>query len=103
MTDIRVPTLGESITEATIGRWFKKPGDAVAVGDEDGVGGAVEEALGEIAREDAHGSNLAPARRRRNLPVGRAAAGGAAEGMRGARRRYSPACSMASARRRISA
>src|ERR1700694_3522509 len=31
MTDIRVPTLGESVTEATIGRWFKQPGDAVAV------------------------------------------------------------------------
>jgi 2-oxoglutarate dehydrogenase E2 component (dihydrolipoamide succinyltransferase) len=31
MTDIRVPTLGESVTEATIGRWFKRPGDAVAV------------------------------------------------------------------------
>jgi len=30
-TDIRVPTLGESVTEATIGRWFKKAGDAVAV------------------------------------------------------------------------
>jgi 2-oxoglutarate dehydrogenase E2 component (dihydrolipoamide succinyltransferase) len=30
MTDIRVPTLGESITEATVGRWFKQPGDAVA-------------------------------------------------------------------------
>src|SRR5262247_2887219 len=30
MTDIRVPTLGESVTEATIGRWFKKAGDAVA-------------------------------------------------------------------------
>src|SRR6476659_9166541 len=28
-TDIRVPTLGESVTEATIGKWFKKPGDAV--------------------------------------------------------------------------
>src|ERR1700748_309668 len=31
MTDIRVPTLGESVTEATVGRWFKQPGDAVAV------------------------------------------------------------------------
>ena len=31
MTDIRVPTLGESVTEATIGRWFKQPGEAVAV------------------------------------------------------------------------
>src|SRR3954469_19928684 len=30
MTEIRVPTLGESVTEATIGRWFKKAGDAVA-------------------------------------------------------------------------
>jgi len=27
--EIRVPTLGESVTEATIGQWFKKPGDAV--------------------------------------------------------------------------
>jgi 2-oxoglutarate dehydrogenase E2 component (dihydrolipoamide succinyltransferase) len=31
MTEIRVPTLGESVTEATIGRWFKKTGEAVAV------------------------------------------------------------------------
>src|SRR5262245_1885312 len=31
MVDIRVPTLGESVTEATIGRWFKQPGQAVAV------------------------------------------------------------------------
>ena len=31
MTEIRVPTLGESVTEATIGRWFKKAGDSVAV------------------------------------------------------------------------
>ncbi len=28
-TEIRVPTLGESVTEATIGKWFKKVGDAV--------------------------------------------------------------------------
>jgi 2-oxoglutarate dehydrogenase E2 component (dihydrolipoamide succinyltransferase) len=31
MADIRVPTLGESVTEATVGKWFKKPGDPVAV------------------------------------------------------------------------
>jgi 2-oxoglutarate dehydrogenase E2 component (dihydrolipoamide succinyltransferase) len=31
MTDIRVPTLGESVTEATVGKWFKQPGDPVAV------------------------------------------------------------------------
>ncbi len=29
--EIRVPTLGESVTEATVGQWFKKPGDAVKV------------------------------------------------------------------------
>ena len=27
--EIRVPALGESVTEATVGKWFKKPGDAV--------------------------------------------------------------------------
>jgi len=31
MVDIRVPALGESVTEATVGKWFKQPGDAVAV------------------------------------------------------------------------
>ena len=31
--EIRVPTLGESVTEATVATWFKKPGDAVAVDD----------------------------------------------------------------------
>ncbi len=31
MAEIRVPTLGESVTEATIGKWFKKAGDMVAV------------------------------------------------------------------------
>jgi 2-oxoglutarate dehydrogenase E2 component (dihydrolipoamide succinyltransferase) len=31
VAEIRVPTLGESVTEATIGKWFKKPGEAVAV------------------------------------------------------------------------
>jgi 2-oxoglutarate dehydrogenase E2 component (dihydrolipoamide succinyltransferase) len=31
MADIRVPTLGESVTEATIGRWFKHAGDPVKV------------------------------------------------------------------------
>jgi 2-oxoglutarate dehydrogenase E2 component (dihydrolipoamide succinyltransferase) len=28
-TEIRVPTLGESVSEATIGKWYKKPGEAV--------------------------------------------------------------------------
>jgi 2-oxoglutarate dehydrogenase E2 component (dihydrolipoamide succinyltransferase) len=29
--EITVPALGESVTEATVGQWFKKPGDTVAV------------------------------------------------------------------------
>lgn len=29
MTDITVPTLGESVTEATVGQWLKSPGDTV--------------------------------------------------------------------------
>src|SRR6056297_3269413 len=28
--EVRVPTLGESVTEATVATWYKKPGDAVA-------------------------------------------------------------------------
>src|SRR5215212_6806372 len=28
-TDVKVPTLGESITEATLGQWLKQPGEAV--------------------------------------------------------------------------
>jgi 2-oxoglutarate dehydrogenase E2 component (dihydrolipoamide succinyltransferase) len=31
MAEVKVPTLGESITEATLGEWLKKPGDAVAL------------------------------------------------------------------------
>jgi len=30
-TEIKVPALGESVSEATVAKWFKKPGDAVAV------------------------------------------------------------------------
>ena len=30
-TEVRVPALGESVTEATVATWFKKVGDAVAV------------------------------------------------------------------------
>ncbi|UXN02918.1 2-oxoglutarate dehydrogenase complex dihydrolipoyllysine-residue succinyltransferase [Bartonella sp. HY406] len=29
-TEIRVPTLGESVTEATIGKWYKQPGESVS-------------------------------------------------------------------------
>ena len=30
-TEIKVPALGESVTEATVARWMKQPGEAVAV------------------------------------------------------------------------
>jgi 2-oxoglutarate dehydrogenase E2 component (dihydrolipoamide succinyltransferase) len=30
-TEVKVPILGESITEATLGQWLKKPGEAVAI------------------------------------------------------------------------
>src|ERR1044071_8981759 len=33
MIAIKVPTLGESIVEATVSRWLKKEGESVAVGD----------------------------------------------------------------------
>jgi len=33
MTAIKVPPLGESIVEATVSRWLKNEGDAIAVGD----------------------------------------------------------------------
>src|SRR5215467_8735948 len=33
MTAIKVPPLGESITEATVSRWLKNEGDTVAVGE----------------------------------------------------------------------
>ena len=31
MIELKVPTLGESVTEATVGTWFKKAGDKIAV------------------------------------------------------------------------
>nr|HRK72143.1 pyruvate dehydrogenase complex dihydrolipoyllysine-residue acetyltransferase [Micropepsaceae bacterium] len=30
MTEIRVPNMGESVTEATVAKWLKKVGDTVA-------------------------------------------------------------------------
>ena len=32
-TEIKVPALGESVTEATIAKWFKKEGDMVLTKD----------------------------------------------------------------------
>src|ERR1700757_4650460 len=30
-TEIKVPSLGESVTEATVAKWLKRPGEAVAI------------------------------------------------------------------------
>jgi 2-oxoglutarate dehydrogenase E2 component (dihydrolipoamide succinyltransferase) len=30
-SEVKVPTLGESVTEATIGQWLKQPGEAVTL------------------------------------------------------------------------
>jgi len=88
MISIKVPPLGESIVEATVARWLKKEGDAVAAGDtlveletdkvtvevpalkagvlarqvkHDGDVVAVDDVLGEID-ESASGTPQAPAR-----------------------------------------
>ena len=87
MISIKVPPLGESIVEATVARWLKKEGDAVAAGDtlveletdkvtvevpalkagvlarqakHDGDVVAVDDVLGEID-ESASGTSPAPA------------------------------------------
>jgi 2-oxoglutarate dehydrogenase E2 component (dihydrolipoamide succinyltransferase) len=97
MADIRVPTLGESVTEATIGKWFKKPGDPVAVDEplveletdkvtlevpspaagvlsgiaaKDGETVAVGALLGQI-QEGAKGATGAPAAKPAAAPTGR--------------------------------
>ena len=94
MAEIRVPTLGESVTEATIGKWFKKAGDPVAVDEplveletdkvtievpapaagtlaaiaaKDGDTVAVGALLGEIKE----GAGAAPSRPSRRRPAGR--------------------------------
>src|SRR3546814_3340053 len=85
-TDVQVPTLGESITEATLGQWLKQPGDTVAADEPiasletdkvavdvpSPVAGVLSEQLvGEgdtvnvgavIARIDASGAGAAPSR-----------------------------------------
>src|ERR1700712_3171318 len=88
MTEIRVPTLGESVTEATIGKWFKKAGDAVAV-DEPLVELETDKVtievpapsagiLGEITAQDgetvAGGGLLGPTKRRAPGPAAKPAA-----------------------------
>ena len=46
-TEIRVPTLGESVSEATVGKWFKKVGDAIAA-DEPLVELETDKVTGEV-------------------------------------------------------
>src|SRR5262249_19950338 len=69
-TEIRVPTLGESVTEATIGRWFKQPGEAVPAVEPVGGPGPAEvtvegagAALGGAGRDLGEGGGEGPAGR----------------------------------------
>lgn len=86
-TEIRVPTLGESVSEATIGKWLKQPGDTVKADEPlveletdkvsmevpapaDGVLEAIEAKEGEVVGVDAllgslaagSGAGVAPAK-----------------------------------------
>ena len=72
MADIVVPTLGESVTEATIGKWFKHPGDAVAV-DEPVVELETDKVTIEVAAAD-RGRALGHRRQGRRDGRGRRAA-----------------------------
>ena len=97
-TDVKVPTLGESITEATLGAWLKHPGDPVAADEPiatletdkvsvdvpSPVAGTFGEALVKegdtvavgaiIARIGEGGASAAPAPAAGSLPAGAAAA-----------------------------
>lgn len=98
--EVRVPTLGESVTEATVATWFKKPGDAVAVDEmlceletdkvtvevpspAAGTLGEIITAEGETVGVDAllatlnEGSEAAPAPSAKAAPAAAPAAGGA--------------------------
>ena len=60
MTEIKVPALGESVTEATIGQWFKKEGEAVRA-DEPVVERIEEGAIRRRRRADDNGIAHRPA------------------------------------------
>ncbi len=80
--DVTVPTLGESVTEATVATWFKKPGDAVAVDEmlceleTDKVSVEVPSPAGGILREilAAEGETVAAAARLAVIETGAGAA-----------------------------
>jgi len=98
--EIHVPTLGESVTEATVGKWFKKVGEAVSVDEPiceletDKVAlevnatsaGALSEIIAEegatvevgalLAKIDADGSGAAPAPAPAEAPAAAATASG---------------------------
>ena len=71
-TEIRVPSLGESVVEATVGQWYKQAGDAVAADEplveletdkatvemESPVAGKVTKLAGEVGDMIAIGSVL---------------------------------------------
>ena len=63
-TDIVVPTLGESVSEATVAQWLKKPGEAVAV-DEPLVELETDKVTLEVNAERGRRAGRGPGRRGR--------------------------------------
>ena len=80
-TEIKVPSLGESVTEATVAKWLKRPGDAVAI-DEPVVELETDKVTLEVSAPAAGTLAEILAEEGANLPVGavlgRIAEGGAA-------------------------
>ncbi len=82
-TELKVPSLGESVTEATVAKWLKRPGDAVAI-DEPLVELETDKVTLEVSAPAAGTLAEILAEEGANLPVGavlgRIAEGGAAAG-----------------------
>ena len=80
-TEMKVPSLGESVTEATVAKWLKRPGDAVAI-DEPVVELETDKVTLEVSAPAAGTLAEILAEEGANLPVGavlgRIAEGGAA-------------------------
>src|ERR1700748_3830688 len=69
MPEIKVPTLGESVTEATVAKWFKKVGDAVAM-DEPVVELETDKVTVEVRADSAGALSAIPADSGAEVKVG---------------------------------
>ncbi len=87
-TEIKVPSLGELVTEATVAKWLKRPGEAVAV-DEPVVELETDKVTLEVPAPVAGTLAAILAEEGANLPVG-AVLGRISEGMRRLRLGFPP-------------